>query len=380
MANNYTFLDASGTSVLAATSIIGVAHQPLVQVSSILSPIPTTPTGNQSVSGTVNIAGNPSISGTVNIAGNTSVSGTVDIGVASGSVVAHQGTDPWVITGSIQGTVTAAGNQSVSGTVDASIIGTVPVTQSGTVISSISGTVALDPSVFGASIMGTVPVVQSGTVITSISGTVALSPSIFGASIIGTVPVTGSFGVETASVVQQGTWRVSIAGIPQASIHGAVSVAGGSVTVENTNVNVSGSVAAFQAGTVITSVAGVPTINIASISTINGGLHINSPLDARLMGTADLRVVQGASVAVIAAQGAGVRAYIDHVQVANYGSASVLVTLADNTTSILGYTIAPAGGGANFDTLFRPAANSPVTASLNGTASVLVSMQGFKGA
>ena len=133
-------------------------------------------------------------------------------------------------------------------------------------------------------------------------------------------------------------------------------------------------------GTVGASVIGNVNITITSIATANGAVPIFAPLTARIQGTADLRVVQGASVVVLAAQGSGVRTYVEHVQIANFGSASVLVTFADTTTSILGYTIAPAGGGSNFDCFYRSAANNPITASINGTASVLVSMQAFTSA
>lgn len=78
------------------------------------------------------------------------------------------------ITGSVQGTFTPSGNQSVSGTVGSSIIGTVPVTFvnssiSGTVNvsglqgASVSGTV-------GASVIGTVPATQSGAWSASVVG------------------------------------------------------------------------------------------------------------------------------------------------------------------------------------------------------------------
>jgi hypothetical protein len=105
----------------------------------------------------------------------------------------------------------------------------------------------------------------------------------------------------------------------------------------------------------------------------------NAPITKWVRGTADLRVVLGASVTAIAAQGASVFTYITGVQVANMGSASVLVTLAGGLGSILGYTIAPAGGGSNilYPNALKTGENSAFTASISGTASVLVSAQGF---
>ncbi len=105
----------------------------------------------------------------------------------------------------------------------------------------------------------------------------------------------------------------------------------------------------------------------------------NAPITKWVSGTADLRVVLGTSVAVLAAQGASIFTYITAVQVANMGPSSVLVTLAGGLGSILGYTIAPAGGGSNitYPNALRTGENSKFTASISGTASVLVSAQGF---
>lgn len=269
---------------------------------------------------------------------NTSVSGTVQTDVR-GSVATV------IIGGSIAASTTPAANQSVSGTVQADIRGSVATV------------------IIGGSIL------TSSTPNQSVSGTVNVGNFPTNTSVSGTVVTT-----------QGGTWISSIVNIVPSSVIVGASIFGlAPVNVTNTNINVSGSVIAFQgagwSGSV--AVANTPSINISSIGTANGALPVFAPLTARVQGVADLRVVQGASVAAIAAQGAGVRTYINHVQVVNFGPSSVLVVIADNTTSILGWTIAPAGGGSNYDCFYRPAANSPITASINGTASVLVSLQGF---
>jgi len=103
----------------------------------------------------------------------------------------------------------------------------------------------------------------------------------------------------------------------------------------------------------------------------------DAPFTKWVSGIADLRVVQGASVTAIAAQGASVFTYVREVQVANFGSSSVLVKIAGGLGSTLGWTIAPAGGGSNFTTRYKTGENSAVTASINGTASVLVTVSGF---
>lgn len=105
----------------------------------------------------------------------------------------------------------------------------------------------------------------------------------------------------------------------------------------------------------------------------------NAPITKWVQGTADLRGSSGGSVTAIGAQGASVFTYITSAQVANMGSASVLVTFAGGLGSILGYTIAPAGGGSNilYPNALKTGENSAFTASISGVASVLVSAQGF---
>lgn len=215
-----------------------------------------------------------------------------------GSIATLQGTNPWIITGSVQGSFTPSGNQSVSGTVGASVIGAVPVNIQGSVATviiggsiaasftppanqSVSGTVNIGTggpvSVVGTmSVLGTVPVTQSTTpwIITgsvqgsfapaanqSVSGTV-------GASIIGLTPVSVSNfpttqNVSGSVVATQGTnpWTVV------SSLAGGIFPISGSVaaTITNANINVSGSVVAFQGG------APWANTNVGSIITVGQG-------------------------------------------------------------------------------------------------------------
>jgi len=151
--------------------------------------------------------------------------------------------------------------------------------------------------------------------------------------------------------------------------------------VSAVNTSVSGTVqvpsvaAHIKSGSVIAVLGG--NTSVVSANPISSIKAWSAPLASMIQGVGDLRGSQGASVVVLAAPGAGIRNYIEHIQVANFGSSSVLVAIRDNTTSTLGWTIAPAGGGSNIDTFYKAAANSPVTASINGVASVLVSAQGF---
>lgn len=282
MANNYQFLDAYSSVQTAASSVVSGAHQQIVQIGSVLTPLAVT------------IASNPA----------TSViqQGTWSVSV-QGSVTALQGTNPWIITGSIQ-----TANASVSGTVDASQIGA-----------------------WRVSILSSIP-----------------SSMLVGASIIGLTPV-------------------NVSNFP-------------------TTQNVSGSVVATQGTTpwAVTNVGSIISLNVGSVITVSKDSSVisrNAPIASWVSGTADFRSNTGASVAVVAAAGANISNYITGVQVANYGPASVLVTLAGapNGGSILGYTIAPIGGGSNivYANPLKTGANTPFTASINGVSSVLVSAQGF---
>lgn len=261
------------------------------------------------------------------------------------------------------------------------------VSQGGTNITSLVSTVPSSVLV-GASIIGLTPVNISGTPNVNAAGSVVAFQGTASnlkveASIIGTVPVTGSFKTEVASVIQQGTWNVSIVSTVPSSVIVGASVFGNVGISGTPNVNTAGSVVSFPGAGWSGSVVSFPGAgwsgSVAALITNPQSSVISrpAPIASIIQGTADLRVVRGASVAVIASPGAGIRNYIKYVQVLNFGSASVLVTIADNTTSILGYTIAPAGGGSNYECFYKAAINSPVTASLNGTASVLISAQGF---
>lgn len=131
MPNNYTFFDTDSSTLTAESSLIsGSTHRPIVNVASFLSAIPTTLSGNPSVSGTVNIGNAPSIYG--NISGSVvSYQGTDPwrvssiYGNISGSVVSYQGTDPWRIS-SIYGNVSGSVLSQQLGTRISSVVNSIP--------------------------------------------------------------------------------------------------------------------------------------------------------------------------------------------------------------------------------------------------------------
>lgn len=341
----------------------------------------------------------------------------------SGSVAAWlQSTNASVIT-----VGTAAPNQSVSGTVGASIIGTVPVIQSGTVITSVSG--AVDTELPAAAALSdttanpTTPMigaammrwdnnasVWSRSIVASVAGQV-------GASIIGLTPVNiSNTNINVSGSVvgfQGGGWTSSLVStVPSSVIVGASIFGLAPVNVTNTNLNVGGSVLSFQAGTVITSIVGaysedsahtsadtgifvlgVRNDTVASFMSANleygplavdsAGRNLMKPFaadESRVEGVAS--VVSAASVLLVAAAGAGLRNYITDFMISNTGSVSTLVTFTDGSASVLGKTIAPAGGGSNaigMATPIRTNANSAFNVVPGTATSVLhATVYGYK--
>lgn len=251
------------------------------------------------------------------------------------------------VIGTVQmsGSVVAAGNQSVSGTVGASVIGWVPIQPSNTSIIAV---------VQNSSFIGVV----TGSIVSIPTGNQSVSGDV-GASVIGWVPIQAS----NTSVLT--IWQsASIAGTySDDAAHGQGARGLGILAVRNDNV------------TSVTSATN--DYSHFAVGPAGETLVADAPYTKWVSGVADLRVVLGASVTAIPAQGASVFTYVREVQVANFGSASVLVKIAGGLGSTLGWTIAPAGGGSNFTTRYKTGENSAVTASINGTASVLVTIAGF---
>lgn len=353
--------------------------------------------------------------------------GTTSGTLVTGSV--QQGTSPWIITGSVQASITPSANQSVSGTVGASIIGLPPFVLGGSTNASVItvGSPVANQSVsgtVGASIIGTVPVTQATnpwTVVSSIAGGIfPISGSV--AAVVTNFPTTQNV---SGSVVafQAGTNITSISGqvTVVSSLTGGIFPISGSVAavVTNfpTNQNVSGSVVAFQGGTQITSISGTVTIasivatyaedsastdgqaglfvlgvrndTIASLvsadkdygafTTDSAGRTLMRPFaaeEARVEGYNS--VVSTSVTTLIPISAAGIRNYVTDLWFINTGATTAGIVLQDGLGSVLGYAIAPAGGGWNLPGLATPIRTGtgtsfdfkPLTASsiLYGTA------------
>lgn len=355
MANNVPISNGSGTSSVAAEEISNVKYQQIKVVDGRTSStvgMRVNPDGsiNSSIIGTPTVAfgsGTGSIiaviQGSVAAAtpANQSVYGTITsiatAGAVMGSVAALQGTNPWVITGSVQGTGSVAAFQ--AGTHIASVISSTPSSM-----------------LVGASIFGQLP---AGT---AVLGSVA--------ALQGTNPWIVNAQNSSFIAINAG----SVFAIVQSSVTGTYAEDAAHATADK------GLFVLGVRNDLMASVTGADgDYSQLAVGPVGETISANAPLTKWIRGTADLRVVLGASVQAIAPQGASVFTYITGIQVANMGSASVLVTFTGGLGSILGYTIAPAGGGSNilYPNALKTGENSGFSASISGTASVIVSAQGF---
>lgn len=322
----------SGAASVAANAISGLQYQQIKVVDG------TDASTNKWV---VNSDGSAQVSVVGIIQTTASGAGSVIAVLQSSSLIG-------VVTGSVVALPT--GNQSVSGTVGASVLGWVPIQTSNTsVISYVQNSIAA--IIIGGSIAATVTPAANQ----SVSGTV-------GASVVGWVPVQ----LANSSIITVFGQSPSIVG-----------------TYAEDAAYASGDKGLFGLYSRNDTLSSLTSADLdysgGAVGPVGELITANAPITKWIRGTADLRVVLGASVAALPAQGASIFTYITGVQVANFGPASVLVTFAGGLGSILGYTIAPAGGGSNilYPNALKTGENSAFTASINGTASVLVSAQGF---
>lgn len=376
-------------------SVLGI--NPDNSINASIIGIPTVTTGNASIIAVIQ----GSVATSITPAANQSVSGTV-----GASVVGHA---PVVIVGgSILTSATA--NQSVSGTVGASIVGLAPVNQLNANYTAATDNLSPGNSlqaiamghVFngsnwdrlrGNSSVGALVNTGTGSVIVLVQGSVATVGTTANQSVSGALNVSGSvlLGNSTASVIT--VWKSS--SIIAVNAGSVVTISQGSVINVLQAPSIVGTYAEDAAhatgdkGMFVMQVRNDTMSSVTSAdgdySPIAGGpvgetIVANAPITKWVRGTADLRGAGSSGVSVIAlsAAGSSIFTYVTGVQVANMGSASVLVTLASGG-SILGYTIAPAGGGSNivYPNALKTPANFGFAASISGAASVLVSAQGF---
>lgn len=272
----------------------------------------------------------------------------------SGSVVAFQGTNPWNIAGSVA------------------------AFQAGTQITSISGNLVVS----SASIAGQVTVVSS-----LVGGIFPISGSV-------AAVVTNVVNVNTAGsvVAFQGTspWVVnfqnsSIFAVPVGSVGAAI--IGGSIlgTYAEDTTHADANKGLFTLGVRNDTIASFVGTNLdyTPYGVDSAGRFLTKPFapeESRIEGYNS--VASSSVMALIPAAGAGLRNYVTDFFVVNTGATTALVTWRGAAGSILGYTIAPSGGGSNatnIATPIRTPANDGLEATTIPASSVIyITVKGFK--
>lgn len=313
-----------------------------------------------------------SIIGAVPVTGNVFVAGSI---AAVGSITALQGTNPWIVNMPSSSVISyqAAGSVlAVSGSFSGGN-SSVTAFQGGAWSASVSGGYV---NVIGS--VATVP--PSGVYITSVVNTTP-SSMLVGASIIGLTPVS-----PTPSSVfnyQAGTTITSISGtITIGAITSGASIVG---TYQEDLGHTSGDRGLFTLGVRNDAVASFASADLdytphALDSAGRGIVKLYAPEESRVEGYNS--VVSGSVTTLVAAAGTGLKNYITDIMIANTGSVATLVTFKDGAASILGYTIAPAGGGSNIVGMaipMRTGANATFDFQAATSSSVLyATVKGYK--
>lgn len=233
---------------------------------------------------------------------------------------------------------------------------------------------AYQPITIPQSVIGSVFTYPQGTIITSLVSTIP-SSVIVGASIFGQLPA----GTATLGSV------VAYQGVPSWNV-------GGSVLAQQMSTSRTSVINSIPSS-LLTGNYGFRNDNVASflggnltwnqLATDSAGRVLAKPFaaeQARIEGYATL--TSTSLTTLVAAGGAGIRNYVTDAWFANTGSVSTLITFSDSAGSILGYTIAPAGGGSNLPGLVTPirtGANTTFNVQAGSPTSTLyATVKGFK--
>lgn len=352
-----------------------------------------TPPANQSVSGTVGATQQGTwISSIVNtvpssVLVGTSIFGQLPAGTAVlGSVAALQGTNPWVVVSSIAG-----GIFPISGSVAATITntnvnvsGSVAAFQAGTQITSVSGQVTVVSSLAGGlfPISGSVAAAQIGTwstsVMTNVITSIATAGQVMGsvATLQGTNPWIVNFQNSSILAVPVGSVQVVLR---------SPSIVG---TYAEDAAHTSGDKGLFTLGVRNDTVASFVSANTeyTPIGVDSAGRTMIKPFapgEASIIAvTSIVSAGKAASVQLFAAPGAGLKNYITDFNIANSGATTTVVLFADSDSSILGRTIAPTGGGSNYQfatPLVTTRTNTVVNLEILSSSSIVyATVTGFK--
>jgi hypothetical protein len=180
--------------------------------------------------------------------------------------------------------------------------------------------------------------------------------------------------------------------IANQSVSGAITIAGGSVLSIPSSSSILGTYAedvAHATGAPGLFVLRVRNDNMSSVTSADGDyspsasgpvgetIVANAPITKWVSGTNS--VMYGSSVTVLAAQGASVFTYVTSYQIVNDSANYSRVTLFGATSSVIGYTVAPANSGSNviLPNALKTNANGAVFASITGVSSVYLTVSGF---
>lgn len=250
---------------------------------------------------------------------------------------------------------------------------------------------------FGSSDASVITVFKSSSVIAVVTGSVAQGTTPWAVTNVGSVITTNIGSVITTNVG-------SVITVLQSSSIIAIN-AGSVITVPSNNSvitvlqspSIVGTYAEDSAHTTADKglfVLGVRNDAVASFAGANGeygpigtdsaGRVVTkpfSPEESRIEGY--ITLTSTSVTTLVAAAGAGLRNYITDVIVANTGAATTLVTMtSQGGASVLGYTIAPTGGGSNIvgmATPIRTGVNETFgVQAATATSTLYVTVKGFR--
>ena len=123
-------------------------------------------------------------------------------------------------------------------------------------------------------------------------------------------------------------------------------------------------------------------LDYAPLATDSAGRALFKPFAADENRLDTVSSVTSTSVTALFSSVTGLRNYVTDIMVANTGSVATLVTFKDGSTSILGYTIAPAGGGSNINGMAIPMRTAPaqdfVYQAATASSVLYVTAKGYK--
>lgn len=289
----------------------------------------------------------------INPVGNGSIIGTL----INSSVTALQGTNPWFVQLTSGSVITTGGNSSVQ------VVGTLPPT-------SVSGVGTFNINPIGN---GSVIAVLTNSSVTALQGT---NPWIIGNSsvqVVGAIPPTSVSGVGLFNVnhIGNGSILVLVPG-SVATVSSPASVSGVGV-FSNNHIGNGSIITVFSIPSIVGTYAedapsadgdkglfvlGIRNDTVSSLvsadkdygalTSDSAGRVLVKPFaaeEARVEGYNS--VVSTSVTTLVAAAGTGLKNYITDIMIANTGATTALITFKDGAGSILGYTIAPTGGGSN---------------------------------